>query len=75
MAKQTTFNEKELCLHLLKTETEEEVITILKNYGFWEDRSAWKPYGDMQNNRSIVGNQQNSAVEALVDQKTNRPHC
>ena len=71
MAKQTTFDEKELCLRLLKAETEEEVIEIVKKCGFWEGRSAQKPYGDMQNNKSIVGNQQSSAVAALVEKLVN----
>lgn len=51
MAKQTNFDVKEFCSKLLKSETEEEVVEKLKEYGFWDDRSAWKPYGDVQNNR------------------------
>ena len=54
MAKQLNFDTKEFCLNLLQSETEEEVIDVLKKYSYWEDRSAWKPYGDMPNNRSIV---------------------
>jgi hypothetical protein len=71
MTKQTTFNEKDFCLNLLQSETEEEVINVLKKYGYWEERSAWKPYGDMPNNRSIVGNQQSSSVAALVEKLVN----
>lgn len=71
MAKQPNFDAKEFCLGLLQSETEEEVINALKKYGYWEDRSAWKPYGDMPNNRSIVGNQQSSSVAALVEKLVN----
>ena len=67
MAKQTKSDEKELCLKLLKSETEEEVKDVLKKYGYWDDRSLWKPYGDIQNNRSIVSSQQSSAVAALAE--------
>jgi hypothetical protein len=71
MAKQTTFDTKEFCLRLLKCELEEEVVAILKEYSYWDDRSVWKPYGDIQNNRSIVSNQQSSAVAALVEKLVN----
>jgi len=71
MAKQTAFDPQELCLRLLKAEAEEEVVDILKKQDFWNDRSVWKPYGDIQNNRSIVSNQQSSAVAALVEKLVN----
>lgn len=71
MAKQINFDAKELCLKFLKAETEEEVTDILKKYSYWDDRSIWKPYGDMPNNRSIVGNQQSSSVAALVEKLVN----
>jgi len=71
MVKQLDFDVKEFCLHLLQSETEEEVIDVLKKHGHWTDRSAWKPYGDMPNNRSIVGNQQSSSVAALVEKLVN----
>jgi len=71
MAKQTNFDAKEFCLKLLKAETEDEVTDIIKKYGYWDDRSVWKPYGDMPNNRSIVGNQQSSSVAALVEKLVN----
>lgn len=71
MTKQTTFDTKEFCLRLLKCELEEEIVAILKEYGYWDDRSVWKPYGDIQNNRSIVSNQQSSAVAALVEKLVN----
>ena len=71
MAKQPNYDKKEFCLRLLKSEMEEEVVAILKEYGYWDDRTVWKPYGDIQNNRSIVSNQQSSAVAALVEKLVN----
>jgi len=71
MSKQTNFDAKDFCLRLLKSEMEEEVVAILKEYNYWDDRSVWKPYGDIQNNRSIVSNQQSSAVAALVEKLVN----
>ena len=62
---------KDLCLHLLHAETEDEVIDILKKNGFWNNRAVWRPYGDMKNNRGVVGNQQSSAVAALVEKLVN----
>lgn len=71
MAKQPDLDAKEFCLSLLQSETEDDVIDALKKYGYWEGRSTWKPYGDMPNNRSIVGNQQSSSVAALVEKLVN----
>ena len=71
MAKQPNFDKKDFCLRLLKSEMEEEVVAILKEYSYWDDRSVWKPYGNMPNNRSIVGNQQSSPVAALVEKLVN----
>jgi len=71
MSKQIQIDAKEFCLKLLRAETEEEVIDLLTRYGCWSDRSLWKPYGDMPNNRSIVGNQQSSSVAALVEKLVN----
>jgi hypothetical protein len=61
----------DFCLQLLHAETEDEVVEILKKQGYWADRSVWKPYGDIPNNRSIVGNQQSSAVAALIEKIVN----
>jgi len=62
---------KELCLRLLRAEIEEEVVQILKEFRYWDDRDSWVAYGNVQNNRSIVGNQQNSAIAALIEKIVN----
>jgi hypothetical protein len=66
-----TANNRDLCLRLLKAETEEEVVVALKVSGFWDDRAVWRPYGDISNNRGVVGNQQSSPVAALVEKLVN----
>lgn len=62
---------RKLCFELLSSETEDEVIEILKKLGFWENSNSWKPYGNVQNNRGIVSNQQSSPVAALVEKIVN----
>ena len=48
----------DLAISLAKAETENAVIDLLKNEGFWDDYSYWRPLGDIGNNYSIIGNQQ-----------------
>jgi len=62
---------KKLCFELLSSETEDEVVDVLKKWGFWEDVNNWRPYGNVQNNRGIVSNQQSSPVAALVEKIVN----
>ncbi|MDK2944017.1 MAG: hypothetical protein PWQ24_732 [Mesotoga sp.] len=63
-------NEK-LCTKLLRSESEHEVISYLEDAGYWNDPSAWKYYGDMENNFSTIGNQQRSPAAALVEKLIN----
>jgi len=62
---------QEFCMQLLRLETESEVVQLLRDSRLWGDRTAWKPYGDINNNRGIVGNQQSSPVAALVEKLVN----
>jgi len=62
---------EELCHALLLAETEEKVSDILKLSNLWNRRDVWRPYGDISNNRGIVGNQQSSPVAALVEKLVN----
>lgn len=62
---------RELCTSILTSETEEEVEGVLRRAGLWEDRGVWRPYGDISNNRGVVGNQQSSPVAALVEKLVN----
>lgn len=60
-----------LCMSLLRSETEDEVIAVLKREKLWDERSVWRPYGDIPNNRGVVGNQQSSPVAAMVEKLVN----
>ena len=62
---------KELCLNLMRADTEEEVVTILQEHGFWEDPSAWRCLGDEAYNYSSVGNQQSMAEQAIAEKLIN----
>ena len=61
----------EVCLSLLKCDTEDDVVSLLRSLNLWQDRTLWRPYGDIANNRGIVGNQQSSPVAALVEKLVN----
>ncbi len=56
-----------LCLELVNSEKEEDVIRILNSMGFWDDRSCWRYFGDLEDNFSPIGNQQSKAEAALVE--------
>jgi hypothetical protein len=62
---------KKLCLALLRTDTEVEVIALLKDAGLWEDQHAWRYYGDYENNFNTIGNQQARPDAAMVEKLVN----
>ncbi|MDW8309222.1 MAG: hypothetical protein RMK20_07595 [Verrucomicrobiales bacterium] len=62
---------KELCLALLRADSEAEVIQILSEAGFWDNPRVWRLYGDRENNFSTIGNQQNRPEAALVEKLVN----
>ena len=62
---------KEICLGLVLADSEKQVISILKNKGFWDNPENWRYYGDKENNFSVIGNQQSSADTALVEKIVN----
>jgi hypothetical protein len=64
-------NAKTLCLKLLQADTEEEVIKLLKDRGYWDNPACWRYYGDVENNWSQGGNQQSLAEAALVEKLVN----
>jgi hypothetical protein len=64
-------NTEDLCLRLLKCESEVEVTSILKEFGFLDDESCWKDLGDSPANWSIAGNQQAYSTSALVEKLVN----
>jgi hypothetical protein len=62
---------KELCLALMRADSEAEIVRILTEAGYWSDKRVWRLYGDMENNFSTIGNQQNRPDAALVEKLIN----
>jgi hypothetical protein len=60
-----------LCWSLVKAESEQEVIEILKKVGYWDDQENWKFYGGIENNFSVIGNQQSLPESAIVEKIIN----
>lgn len=62
---------KDLCLALMRADSEAEVVQILTEAGFWDNKRVWRLYGDTENNFSTIGNQQNRPDAALVEKLIN----
>jgi len=62
---------KELCLALIQADSEDEVISLLKDAGYWEKPYVWRFYGDYENNYNTIGNQQSRPDAALVEKLIN----
>ena len=62
---------KELCLDLLRADSETEVISILKKAGYWDNPNVWRLIGDREGNYSTIGNQQNKSEAALTEKVIN----
>ena len=62
---------KSFALNLLHADTEDEVIEILKKAGYWDDRGAWRLYGDKEGNFAQIGNQQSFPEASLVEKTIN----
>lgn len=62
---------KELCLALMRADTEDEVIQLLKEAGYWDNPKVWRFYGDYENNFNTIGNQQARPDAALVEKLIN----
>jgi hypothetical protein len=58
-------------MDLLHADTEEDVIKVLKNAGYWDDPSIWRDYGDLEGNFATIGNQQSRPEAALVEKIVN----
>ena len=55
----------------MKADSEDEVIKILKEKGFWDNPNYWRYYGDKENNYNAAGNQADEAEAAMVEKITN----
>src|SRR5215467_2685498 len=62
---------KELCLALMKADSEAEVIELLDAFGVWQDQNCWRFYSDYENNYNSIGNQQSRPDAALIEKLVN----
>jgi hypothetical protein len=62
---------KKLCLELINTDSEEEVVAILQKWGFWDNRACWRYYGDDELNWNRAGNQQSRSDFAINEKLVN----
>ncbi len=62
---------KNLCIQLATSETEKDVVNLLKRSHFWDDPTSWRFYGDKENNFATIGNQQTGADKALAEKIVN----
>ena len=62
---------KDLCLSLVKCESESEIIEILIKEKYWDNPENWHYFGGDENNYSIIGNQQSKPEAAIVEKIIN----
>lgn len=62
---------KQLCLDLAHSDSEKEVVNLLKKAGLWNNPNAWRYYGDRENNFATIGNQQSRPEAAIVEKLIN----
>ena len=62
---------KNLSILLAQAESEEEVVSILKDTHLWEDPTVWVDFDKNPNNFATIGNQQSSPDSALVEKIIN----
>lgn len=62
---------KELALALVRADTENEVVGLLDQAGYWSELRYWRCLGDNENNYSVIGSQQGRSDAALVEKLVN----
>jgi hypothetical protein len=62
---------KQLCLSLMHADSEDEVVKILTDVGYWEDEKSWRYYGDRETNYNSIGNQSSKPDVAIVEKLVN----
>lgn len=61
----------ELCRKLVQADSEKDAKSILEKFGYWDNPSVWRNYGDQENNWGTGGNQQDNPEAALVEKLIN----
>lgn len=62
---------KELCISLMRADTEKEIIRILENHNLWNNDNLWRWYDDNENNWSQINAQTANADQAIVEKIIN----
>ncbi len=62
---------QELCIALMRADTDADVVSLLAKAGLWNRPEAWRFLGDIENNYSTVGNQQAEPIAALAEKLVN----
>ena len=65
------FDTQQLCMDLLHADTEEKVVKILDQHGYWNNPNAWRLFSGRPDNFSTIGNQSSNADVALVEKLVN----
>jgi hypothetical protein len=55
----------------MRADTENEVISLLEDVGYWNDDTVWRFFGDRDTNYNAIGNQQSRPDAALVEKLVN----
>jgi hypothetical protein len=55
----------------MRADSQEEVVALLEDAGYWSDDDAWRYLGDQEGNWSAIGNQQSEAVASLIEKIVN----
>lgn len=71
MGRMTSDRSHTLALSLLRADSEEEVVAILREAKLWDDPALWRLLGDDENNFKTVGSQQARPEPALVEKIIN----
>lgn len=64
-------NEKQLCHELMVADSEDRVVSVLQDCGYWDNPRVWRYLGDNENNYGSIGNQQSRPVAALIEKLVN----
>ena len=56
---------------LMRADTDDEIVSLLTAFGYWNEPAAWRYIGDIENNYSQVGNQQAEPIASLAEKLVN----
>ena len=62
---------KALFFKFYNSQNEQELHEVVESDKLLQNQENWHPLGDMENNYSVVENQQSSPIAALVEKLTN----